>query len=469
MQEKIKGYSFFLIIGFIIIIILRWFNFDGLYGQDAHEYLRQGAVIKNALVNFSKPPDFYWAPGYPIILAIFDLPIGNMTLSAQIVGVLCWSSVLFYCWRFYQLYTKNSSTQQMFTVLALVGCAAYFFRVVFTDMSDGLTMVWISAAFYQLENARLNNKNISFFWSILFSGLAIFTRYAALPIVIIPIGWSLVSLIRVQSWKIIFLSILTSAFLSLCFFYLKDQNTTQITSQSIIKDWQLANLTKKEFINEQGKLSYYLPNWIYILYSFGHFGFVWLTIPIIIISKIKPLPTVIWWLMMSLLIYLIFLGGIPFQNKRFLAVTIPVVFMVLVPYLSQLTERIKNKVTWITIFLLIGFNISSSLYSFRVIYDLQQEELALTDALLEYSFNNLYAFDIDVALESRGVSAHFINLWQTEKLDFIEGDYFLINPEKWKNQWSEHLLMKNVTLILTDEHIILVDTFQNGWQLLKYE
>lgn len=464
-KNNLLIFGAFLGIGTLILITLCILEFDGLYGQDSYEYIRQAQEVKQALLTLSKPDDFYWAPGYPSALAIIDLMIGNKTISAQLLSLIIWSSTLFVCWKALKFIGEIDFISSFLTVLSIVGFSAYFFRVNFTSMSDGLAALFTTLVFYHVLIQKKHTSSL--FWILFFSGLSIITRYACLPLVIIPIGFSLFQMIRSQNWKYLIIGLITLITLSLFFLYLKDSSPEQILNQSIVQDWSFSNYFKSVINNEQGQLNYDFPNFLFILFPFIHLGFIWICIPVFVIGLILKSRISSPIILISLCAYLLFLGGIPFQNKRFLILVIPGIFMTVLPVILEILEKIK--LPKLGLLLLLIINIGLSAYSFRTLYKIQQEEVYLLNELTAYDIQELYTFDVDIALKGRGFSSEIHNLWMEDNLTLEKGDYFLINETRWREQWADHLLMKNVNEILETENLNLVKSLKEGWQLYKIE
>jgi hypothetical protein len=71
------------------LVLIR--RFDGLYGQDAFAYydyavgpLRQSLLALRVV----PPPEFYWPPGFPALVAIVSLALGTTPLAAQLVSLV---------------------------------------------------------------------------------------------------------------------------------------------------------------------------------------------------------------------------------------------------------------------------------------------------------------------------------------------------------------------------------------------
>ncbi|HEY0584259.1 MAG TPA: glycosyltransferase family 39 protein, partial [Chloroflexota bacterium] len=64
-------------------------GFDGLYGQDPYAYYRYAiGPLREALLQLEAPPPFFWPPGYPLLVAVLSLVIGQTPLAGQLVSLV---------------------------------------------------------------------------------------------------------------------------------------------------------------------------------------------------------------------------------------------------------------------------------------------------------------------------------------------------------------------------------------------
>lgn len=84
-----------LLILFLIALTIRlaaifFWQFDGLYGQDAYAYFQQAVAITENLPQGQPPPaDFFWPNGYPLLIAFFMLFLGQTAWAGQLAALLC--------------------------------------------------------------------------------------------------------------------------------------------------------------------------------------------------------------------------------------------------------------------------------------------------------------------------------------------------------------------------------------------
>ena len=87
-KGNIQFYWITILIGMpIFFIMYRILNFNGLYGQDAHEYYRYSLALANFLTGGPDTEPFFWPVLYPAIGAILSIVFPNI-LSLQILSLL---------------------------------------------------------------------------------------------------------------------------------------------------------------------------------------------------------------------------------------------------------------------------------------------------------------------------------------------------------------------------------------------
>ena len=177
--------TFLILFPILLFVIVRFIiGFNGLYGQDSHEYYRYSRAINNFIRTGESPGDYFWPVYYPILGAIAGLIIDNL-ISLQLISVLSLSGSLFFLYKIIsQTFNRNNDVVLYLLIIFLF--SPYVFRNSFVVMSDMLTVFCITASLFffisYLNDGKL--KQIIFF--TVFSVLSVLTRYAAFVILIIP-------------------------------------------------------------------------------------------------------------------------------------------------------------------------------------------------------------------------------------------------------------------------------------------
>ena len=101
----------YLLIGFsiLVVIVLQIIDFNGLYGQDAHEYLRYTKHLKNSLLNFEKPDNYFWPVIYPLIGLLVSLISFSEMFGLQLISIVAYVITAAYIIKTLNLLYKESS------------------------------------------------------------------------------------------------------------------------------------------------------------------------------------------------------------------------------------------------------------------------------------------------------------------------------------------------------------------------
>ena len=168
---------FFLIARFVT-------GFNGLYGQDSHEYYRYSRAITNFFETGNSPGDYFWPVYYPILGSILGFVVGNL-FSLQFISALSLSGSLYFLFRIMkEIFIKKQNISVYILITFLI--SPLVFRNSLVVMSDLLTIFFITGSFYFFIDYlhKTEYKQLIFF-SVFFT-LAILTRYAAVVVLVIP-------------------------------------------------------------------------------------------------------------------------------------------------------------------------------------------------------------------------------------------------------------------------------------------
>ena len=128
------------------LVIYFVFDFNGLYGQDSHEYYRFSNELISCIQTGSSPGPFFWPLGYPGVGAIAGSFFGDALLPLQLLTTASMSLSGYFVFK--TLTLRYERIQSFYLVLIIVLSSAYMFRSGFIVMSDMMTVACISAFFY---------------------------------------------------------------------------------------------------------------------------------------------------------------------------------------------------------------------------------------------------------------------------------------------------------------------------------
>lgn len=458
-----------LLLPVLLFIVFRFIvGFNGLYGQDSHEYYRYSRAVTNFFKTGTSPGDYFWPVYYPILGAIFGFIIGNL-LSLQLISVLSLSGSLFFLLKIME---KIFHEQKNLTIYLLITflLSPYVLRNSLVVMSDLLTVFFITSSFYFfIEYLHKTEYKQVILFSV-FSAMAVLTRYAAVVVLIIP-GFIIINQI-IKNRKVLHLLILLAivVILSIPHILIRESKATEFLGHSWLQDWSLSNFLKNNFVTPEGIQHYRFPNIIYSLSSVFFPTYLVFGLVLIVLSE-RNLPKNKFRLI-SLLIVLLnafFLAGIPFQNQRYLLLSYPFVVMSVFPGFERLVNILQRRKLRLYSALSIMFILQNlyCIYYFRPAYERNILEKEIADFVRNDSHKNVYAFDIDVSFSSYDINKNIINMWKEKITDFSPNSIVVFNQEKFKEQWTNMNPMLNWNQLKSNYILEELKDFGDGWKAFE--
>lgn len=444
------------------------FQFDGLYGQDAYEYLRYTKALNEFLISGTNPGDYFWPLYYPIVGALLSF-ILKPVISLQFISIFSFLITGKYLVKIFDFLYPKSKTTSLFILLFFV-LSPIAFRMSFLVMSDMLTVAFIVLCFYNSLLYLKKENGLNLLLVLLFGVSAIMTRYAAF-VILLPLGIYVLFFIlkSKERLKHLPLLLLITFVLILPHLIVRNQNSIAFLGHNWLKEWSALNFHKSAFNGDDGYCQYFLPN---IFYAFSaifdpryFLGGVFLIIPFF---KIKPNPKFLWLFVSAFILYGLFLAGIPYQNNRYLFLSFPILLIVVYPYFNWIVEYLKSKNLKNS--LIIGVVILQMTLCFlalKPILERNSFERKVASLISPYQNNTLYSFDIDIALQGRDLKFKYKNLWAEKYPSFEENALVLFHPKKFESKWENRNPMLNWHFLEQNYHLEIISQFPEGWTLYK--
>ena len=447
----------------LFIVLFLVFDFNGLYGQDSHEYLRFAKALRVSWDTGADSGYFYWPKLFPALgalLSYLGIPVG---LSLQLLSLVSLLGALFFAQRSIRFLYGLQGT--WFLIIGAI-TQVYFVRSGLFVMSDSLALFFVMATFYFLLKTQKTQQWQPYIAVLLFATMAVFTRYAAAPLVCIPVLWSSWTLLSKYNrlWQI--LVVLGLGIVAV--FLLLLNNQAWKLMRGILEQWHVLHLFQRRLLYEGQTLSYWVPNVIYIWSNFAHIGYLSCGVLLIPFVKRWNYQQIALWL--GVLGYLVFIGGIGFQNQRFMVITHLWILILIFPAFQLLQEWLKRQKIWI--FFVVGtllFNAAFFSYSFSKLYHLHYLEKVISEEVNKLNDEpTVYSFYVGQSFESYEVPNPTQDLWMP--IDTFElGGYVVFNPEKFEEPWKNSTLMKNWKILQEDYHLVVVKELPNNWRIYQIQ
>jgi len=470
---KIQNSKYILLVFPIGVFLFFYYglNFDGLYGQDAYEYLRYSNALKNFIITGENPGDYFWPIFYPLFGALTSFIFQNIGFSLMLISTVSVSISAYCLYKILTLLFKNTKYPTLY-VFVFFMLSPIVFKSGLLVMSDLLALCFIVlSAYHYLKFSQ--KKQVKYYYFIaVFSFLAFMTRYASAAILIpFVISASLLFFKQKNILKHIVFITLIIGLLSLPHILIRIHHSTDFLAHQWLKSWSFNNFLKYSFTTVDGTSNYFLPNIIYAFSNIFHPRFLFvgvIFIPLFLLKRIHFNHSIVF--ITSFILYAFFLAGIPFQNSRFLLLSFPIGLILLYPvfnYLSELKWVKKIFYLGIVCSLILQFILIKK--TFQSTLQRNQLEIEITQKLTKYQNNTLYSFDIDIALQGRGLEFDYKNLWKKRYTDLKENDLILFHPTKFQKQWQGKNPILNFDYFNKNYSLKIIEPLPKGWKLYKVQ
>lgn len=445
-----------------LLFLVMWlgFDFNGLYGQDAHEYLRYSKALTAFMESGTDPGSFVWPKLFPVlgtVIGFTGIPIG---FALQLISLFAMLGAIYFAQRCLLLLYKTSGG--LFLLLA-AATQVYFVRSGLLVMSDALAACFVMGFVYNYLRLRQKQDFKYFIWIGLFAIAGAFTRYAVVPLITIPLihaAWMVT-----QKWNVALRIASGLAVIVVgCLILFWNSKAIGLIS-SISGEWNPANLFRREFIFQSHKESYWVPNGVYIWSNFAHVGYLSSGILLLLWSPRWNFKLPFLW--MSLLVYLIFLGGIGYQNQRFMVISHLVVLILIFPAFQSLMTWLKQKkLHWVFVAGTLALNAAFFYYSFSRMFAMHRFEKVVAERALELEDDKpIYAFYVTASLGSYDVPNERVDLWDKE-IEFEKGGYVIFNPKQFEDNTR---VMKNWEAVNRNFELEIIDELPENWNIYRIQ
>ncbi len=436
------------------------FDFNGLYGQDAHEYLRYSKALKEFMETGTDPGNFFWPKLFPMlgtVIGFTGIPIGFVL---QLISLFSMLGAIYFAQRCLLLLYKTSGGWYL---LLAAATQVYFVRSGLLVMSDALAAFFVMGFVYNYLRLRRKSDFKYFIWIVLFATAGAYTRYAVVPLIAIPLihaAWMVT-----QKWNVALRIASGLAVIGVGCLILFWNNKAIGLTTSIAEEWNWQHLFNREFIFQSHKESYWVPNGVYIWSNFAHVGY--LSCGVFLLLWCRRWNFKLFFLWMGLLVYLVFLGGIGFQNQRFMVISHLMVLILIFPAFPALMSWLKQqRLHWVFVAGALVLNAAFFYYSFSKMFAMHRFEKNVAERALQLEDDQpIYAFYVTASLGSYDVPNERIDLWEKE-IEFEKGGYVIFNPKQFADN---NRVMKNWEAVNRDFELEIIDELPENWNIYRIQ
>ncbi len=461
----------------LLALLIAILGYNGLYGQDSFEYARYARAIHDFLVHGAPPDGFLWPVLYPLAGGILSLLMPDI-LSLQIISLVSFGLSGYFLLKMLNFLFPVQRTATSVYLFMFYLFSPFLLRYAASVMTETMALFFMTGFLYFYLVFRRNQAPKDFLMLSLFAGAAINTRYASLVILAIPGLHALLLFLRKFNTRYFLLSILIFILFFIPGIILSQlgKGPAGFTStleywSGVLTQWSPLNYFKNSFQTENGRFVFFLPNILYTVSSIIYPGFIFTGILFIVFVKTSgPEWRSIRMLLFALILYWLFLSGLPIQNDRLLLLSFPIVILIFSGTFLWLYQKLTgwNKVAGIVLFLTVVLIQSVLFYrAFRPFYRNSMTTREICARMLAYPGKTIYTFNIDQALKIYGVSNTIVNIWGKPIGQVPEHSLILFNFSESSEQWKGMNPFLNWEKIRREHRLKLIERFKEGWELYE--
>lgn len=453
-------------------ISLYWITgFNGLYGQDPHEYLRYTQRLSEYFQTGVAPGAFFWPIYYPLLGSAGSFLFSEEWVSLLFVSSIACGGISYWLWRtietIYPEYTKGA---WYYTILWCT-LSPFLLRSGVVVMSDALSLFFIMlycwGYFRYLRTERA--------WYILLlalsGSLATFVRYGSAIVLLLPSLYILIVLLKKGHWRWLLLSLLLVLMIAFPHISLKEGLDPEMFEHTFWQEWSVNHWWQRSFVHDGMTSNFRWPNLVFYSSFMFHPGYFFFGPVLLIFVRRKDWASIATkWLLAGMLVYVLFLAGVTYQNQRYPLVPLPLMLLLLYPAYQRLLHHHwwqKGKYIWITTIILIQLGVLT--YGLRPLLKANILERTIAAELKTYPSADLYTFYVDIALPTYGIPQRVHSLWAKPITIYEPDDLILFNPSQFVDSWTGHILIDNWQYLQQHYHLEVEQTFPEGWLLYRLD
>jgi hypothetical protein len=490
---KKSGVPGWIILPLLLFALTLVIGYNGLYGQDAFEYLRYSRAIHAFFIDGRSPGQFFWPVMYPLSGALLSFVLPDI-LSLQLINIVCYGFTYYFLRKILRHLYPDKLDEITTYLLLFFSFSPFILRYTVSVMSEPMSLLFITAFLYYYLVFSENPGGKNFLLILLFGCAAVNTRYPSIVLLLVPFihaAFLFIKNFRITTFMLSLLILLAGAS---PFFLLDIYHPASFLGRPDLSEWSFMNYFRRSFTTPDGNLSFVLPNIFYVFKVLVHPGYIFTGFLLLILLKRarfrRTFNTIV---ALSFLMYTLFLAGLQFQNDRVLLLSFPLVLILYSGPFLTLTEkmiqphppspspsgegvkgvrwlvlsRMIPKLKKVTIIFMIIIQIILFYWAFRPFFrnNIITHDIAVY--MTKYPGKKIYTFTIDMALKGYGITNETVNLW-SKKIDYFEPNALvLINFADVKKQWNGMNPMLNWESLTKDHHLKLIERLPDGWNLYE--
>jgi len=458
-----------LCVGSCAVLLLIFVSlYNGLYGQDAHEYYLMARQYMDSLKNGQPPGSHFYSPAYPFWGAMLGM-ITGLPIALQLLSIAFYILSLYWAASFIKTIFSHYYPWHLFYVLIMIGLSPYFMRSGYSIMTDTPASALALGGFYY-GYRTYNGEWRMAVASMLCITLSLSVRQQLFPLLAPTALLVAFSLLRDKKIGWLVFSMLVSLPVLMPLYLYGEGTASRLLENSYLNNWRIANFFLLHTEADGESFRHPIPNVVFYFLNMLRPELFGSGILLFLFIRIKNYAhTYTRWMLLSIILYLLFICGMGFQNYRMLFPVFPLIMVILYPSFEILIDSllllcIPQRIGGTALLLLHSL---LCIMAFRPFYNYQKEEKAITAAISrDHSQPVIYTVGYEGPLHSY-TSKKIISLWTKTPFIIEKNALLLYDPLSLKKQFKDSPEANAIMKMLRDTEWNFLRKFDNGFELYE--
>ncbi|MBK7944984.1 MAG: hypothetical protein IPJ85_06610 [Flavobacteriales bacterium] len=441
-------------------------GYQGLNGQDAHDYLRIAREWARAFGGEAWPRMQEHPHGYPLLGALIGATGIGELLALRLISAAALVLAMFALTHVLRFGT-NDEVQNASPLLAFIffgmALSPFLLRQSMAVMSDMAAIASCALAFMQCVRWMDDGRKPRLLWMLLALAVGFSFRLAVAPIAIVLLGWALFHMIDATAGLLLeWSSLLVVAGLFM--------PSAALMVGLPVEDWSSQNLIRSEHHSDDGYFELSPAQRGVLLLAPVHPGFIPFGIALVPFFRRSDWSDARTQLAATLFIsYAVFVGGMPYQNDRVLLLAQPFALVMLWPAFQRAWAWLESRSSLRAVVLACTVVAQVALCVRAISPFVQQAriEREVLTKVVALEPTHVYTHGLGAAAGTYLPGIAVTELWQAEVDRFVAGSVVVAKPFDLEAQWLGLHPQRNWARAL-EQGAREVETI-DGWVLLKVE
>jgi len=469
MLKKNQNILLFAVPILIFIIVKGLLGFNGYYGQDSHEYLRVAKSLYQSYGTDVVVQDFFMAIPltYSFIGSVFSF-VFSPDFSLQLVSILSLLVATFYFSGLLKLVFPTYEQRVMpFTLLFFV-LSPNVLKASMLAMTDMLCLAFIVAGFYYAVLYWRHAVGFALLMCIFCFASAFMTRYLAAPLLLTPSFLTIFYFFKYRHFKWLPLVIVAIFLAFLPQLLVRQSDFFSFLGDKGISLWSVKHLFQSKFEMDLAQAQYKNINLLFVLKNWWHPSYLLLGIPFLFFVRKEDFQkqAIVVGILMTFF-YAFYLGGVSFQNVRYLLLSFPFILLFFFPAFNRILDKLPapkiRPILWGSLCILqlgmFGFLLQKLMVH-------NQREQKMTAIVQEEIPEPTTIYTLGMEGPLRTYTPHVAHSLWGKKINQIEQNaYLLFNEKEGRSQLLDASVWENYDYLQQNFKLENIYTFENGFIL----